>query len=125
MSTKIKGTMVGLSLGILLGTAPMAVTTIWAQGVFSQPVPPTASSTINRSLPGARDGLLTKFTGQSVEINGISYALAPGYQLGTDGGRPILLDSLKGNGTHMMVRYWLGSGDTRNQVTQLLVLLPQ
>lgn len=125
MSTKIKGTVVGLSLGILLGTAPLAVTTIWAQGVSSPPVPPTASSTINRSLPGARDGLLTKFTGQSVEIDGITYALAPDCRLGTDGGRPIPLDSLKGNRLHMMVRYWLGSGDTRNQVTQLLMLLPQ
>jgi hypothetical protein len=125
MSTKLKGTMVGLSLGILLGTAPLAVMTIGAQGVSSPPVPPTASSTINRSLPGARDGLLTKYTGQSVVINGISYTLAPGCQVGTDGGSPYLLDSLKGNSISLVVRYWLGSGDTHNQVTQLLVRLPQ
>jgi len=77
-------------------------------------------SPINPSLPGAKTGTLTLVKGTTVQINGKTYTLAVGALIQDPGGTPVLVP----NGRHRLaVRYWLGTGQTQTQITQMIVEL--
>jgi hypothetical protein len=65
--------------------------------------------------------MLTQIMGETVRIDGMTYRLAPGYVLAFENGLPFPQAGFQGKTVNFPVRYWLGSGGTRNQVTQLLV----
>ncbi len=79
---------------------------------------PVRPPKINPSLSGAHTGTLTLVKGTTVRINGKTYTLAVDALIQDPGGTPMQVR----NGRHRIsVRYWLGTGQTQTQITQMIV----
>ena len=130
MTGKITRTsMLGAScVGILIGAAallwsPMAE----AQGTFS-PAPqaqPSQPAKIDRSLPGSRNGVLTKAKEGTLWIDRASYGLAPNALVEKRTGAPLRINDYQWDGVAYNVQYWLGTGSADRQITQLIINFPE
>ncbi len=75
---------------------------------------------IDPSSPGVQTGTLTLVKGTIMQINGKTYSLAVGANIQDPGGTTVQIP----NGRHRLaVRYWLGTGQTQRQITQMIVEL--
>ncbi len=105
------------SLIVVLPTISLSDRAAWADSpsANSAPVRPPQ---INPSLPGVQIGTLTLVKGTTVRINGKTYTLAVGALIQDPAGTPMQVP----NGRHRIsVRYWLGTGPTQTQITQMIV----
>jgi hypothetical protein len=101
----------------LLAAGPLSAPA-WAQGGTVSQSP---ASKINPTLPGSNTGTLTKVTDGAVRIDRSHYALAPGALIEDFYGNPVQLIEYVGNAVEIPVRYWLGTGETRNQIVQMIL----
>jgi hypothetical protein len=102
----------------LLAAGPLSSPPAWAQGgTVSQ----TPAAKINPALPGSNTGTLLKATDGAVRIDRSHYALAPGALIEDFYGNPVPLLEYVGNAVEIPVRYWLGTGETRNQIVQMIL----
>jgi hypothetical protein len=107
------------SLIVVLPAISLGDRAAWADTppANSAPVRPPK---INPSLPGAQTGTLALVKGNTVQINGKKYTLAVGALIQDSAGTPTQVP----NGRHRLsVRYWLGTGQTQTQITQMIVEL--
>jgi hypothetical protein len=121
--------MLGTScIGLLLGAAVLMWSPLAeAQGTFSPvpQVPPTQTAKIDRSLPGSRNGVLTKAKGGTVWIDRASYGLAPNALVENQSGSPLQLYDYQWDSVEYNVQYWLGTGLADRQITQLIIIFPE
>lgn len=102
----------------LLAAGPLSSPPAWAQeGTGSQ----APAAKVNLALPGSNTGTLLKATGGTVRIDRSQYALAPGALIEDSYGNPVQLIEYVGNAVEIPVRYWLGTGETRNQIVQMIL----
>lgn len=102
----------------LLAAGPLSSPPAWAQeGTVSQ----APAAKISLALPGSNTGTLLKATGGTVRIDRSQYALAPGALVEDSHGNPFPLREYAWNAVEIPVRYWLGTGETRNQVVQMIL----
>lgn len=102
----------------ILAAGPLSSPPAWAQeGTVSQ----ASATKINLALPGSHTGTLLKATGGAVRIDRSQYALAPGALIEDSYGNPVQLIEYAGNALEIPVRYWLGTGETRNQIFQMIL----
>ena len=102
----------------LLVAGPLPSPPAWAQGGTVSQVPPAK---INPSLPGSNTGMFLKATDGAVRIDRSHYGLAPGALIEDSHGNPVQLIEYVGNAVEIPVRYWLGTGETRNQIVQMIL----
>jgi len=78
---------------------------------------------INRSLPGGKNGKVTKMSKTAVVIDTVAYDLAPTVRIEMQTGNPLPVTSTWSKLLHypVPVRYWA----TGNQVTQMILTLPE
>lgn len=92
---------------------------VWAQGL-----PPTLA-TVDRSRSGSHTGVLTRARGRTVQIDKNIYPLATAILIEDRKGMPISLEELRGfswnTGLEVMITYW----SSLNEVTQIIVTLPE
>jgi hypothetical protein len=141
MNTNIRQCFTG-TFGIILGVGlcgllldPLAGTMRLSYADSPPPPSPSASvvSKINRALPGAHTGMLLMVKDNTVQINGLSYQLAPGVLIETlppgvliEARTGLLLPVSEGWEKRFHypfpVQYWIGPGQTR--ISQLILSLP-
>ena len=109
----------GMLAGLLLLGAD-ASSTAWAEETTQAQV-----SRINQSLAGARSGILMQATGSMVQIDGTNYVLAAQAVLEDVRGNPLEPANLIYEGGVVSVQFWLGTGPTDKQITQMLVIFPR
>jgi len=90
----------------------------WAQGGTVSQAP---AAKINPALPGSNTGTLLKATDGAVRIDRSHYALAPGALIEDHRGNPVPLREYVWDAVEIPVRYWLGTGETRNQIIQMIL----
>lgn len=118
MSRKTGCWSIAVSLCVGLAVAgPLSVSAL-AQGGTASQVP---AAKINPALPGSNTGTLLKATGGTVRIERFHYALAPGALIEDSYGNPFPLREYTWNAVEIPVRYWLGTGETRNQIVQMIL----
>jgi hypothetical protein len=106
----------------LLAAGPLSSPPAWAQeGTVSQ----APAAKINLALPGSNTGTLLKATGGTVRIDRSHYTLAPGALIEDSGGNPVPLREYVWDAVEIPVQYWLGTGETRNQIIQMILTLAQ
>jgi hypothetical protein len=119
----------GLSCaGVLVGTAPGgAPSVVLAQGAFSTAtqVQQTQPGKIDRTLSGSRTGVLTKARNGTFWVDRDRYVLASGALIEDANGNPLEAQEMQGSELNVPVQYWVGTGETRNQITQLIVTLSE
>jgi hypothetical protein len=78
---------------------------------------------INRSLPGGKNGKITRMSKTAVEIDTVAYVLAPTVRIEMQTGAPLPVSSTWSKLLHypVPVRYWA----TGNQITQMILTLPE
>ena len=78
---------------------------------------------INRSLPGGKNGKVTRMSKTAVEIDKVPYILAPTVRIEMQTGAPLPVTSTWSKLLHypVPVRYWA----TGDQVTQMILTLPE
>jgi len=126
------------TLSVLLGAGlwglllePMAGGITLSYADSSQP--PSHLSKINRALPGAQTGMLLMVKDNTVQINGLSYPLAPGVLIETlppgvviESQRGLLMPVSEGWEKRFQypfpVQYWLGPG--QSGITQMIMSVP-
>lgn len=90
----------------------------WAQGGTVSQAP---AAKINPALPGSNTGTLLKAGDGAVRIDRSHYALAPGALIEDHRGNPVPLREYVWDAVEIPVRYWLGTGETRNQIIQMIL----
>ena len=119
--------------GLLLDPMGGAITLSYADSPQRPSQAPSLVSKINRTLPGAHTGMLLLVKGNTVQINGVNYALAPGALIETvppgvviETHSGLLSPVSEGWEKHLQypfpVQYWLGPGQT--SITQMIMSLP-
>jgi hypothetical protein len=106
-------------LTVLLG--PFAGAVSLSEAGYPQP-PSLNNSRINRSLPGARTGVLKMMTDTTAQIDNVSYPLARGIVIETQTGSalPLSTEWQKILRHPLRVQYWLG----QTGINQMIVYLP-
>lgn len=101
------------------GHGQLLSTSAWAQ------VPQTSPTKIDRSLPGSRLGQMTKAQRGTVVIDRTTYALAPQVLIEERSGMSLTPQDLQWWEGEFDVQYWIGTGELRNQIIQMIVAYPQ
>lgn len=101
----------------LLAAEPLSAPA-WAQGGAVSQAP---AAKINHALPGSNTGTLLKAVGGAVRIDRSRYALAPGALIEDHRGHPVPLREYVWDTVEIPVLYWLGTGETRNQIIQMIL----
>jgi hypothetical protein len=111
---------------VLALTAVSGVVPAWAQSKGGAPVEQLELPMVNQALPGARLGILTNTAKGTVRIGRDTYTLPPDVILEDDKGNSLTWkDLVVFNGFDQVVKYWLGTGPTNNQITQMIVQFPR
>ena len=106
-----------VAAGLLIGAASLTLSpAAWGQQADTPRV--------DRSLPGARAGVMTETRGNTLRIDGYSYELSPSALIESAKGK--MLDSralARLSGIDTEVQYW--TGPSVRQITQIVVTLPE
>jgi hypothetical protein len=119
--------------GLLLDPMGGAITLSYADTPQPPSRAPSVVSKINRTLPGAHSGMLLMVKGNTVQISGVNYPLAPGVLIETvppgvviETYTGLLSPVSEGWEKHLQypfpVQYWLGPGQTG--ITQMILSVP-
>jgi hypothetical protein len=114
------GLLLGAGLGPMWSPGLTGPERAWAQGAAQ-----AQSSKINRDLPGSRTGILTMAKGDTVRIDRATYKVAPDALIEEAGGAPLSLQSVVWVDVELPVRYWVGTAQASNQITQMIVTLAE
>lgn len=90
-------------------------------GAWAEETAQAQASQINQSLAGARTGMLTHANGSTVRIDNTNYALAAQAVLEDAHGNLLAPADLVFEGGGVSVQFWLGTGPTKKQITQMVV----
>ena len=118
----------GATAGFLIGAASLAWSpAAWGQGASPAPlqVQEAPFRSMDRSLEGMRQGLLTRANNGVISIDRSTYTLAAGALIETKSGKPLSANMLKLEDVHYPVTYWLGTDSTDKQITQLIIYFPE
>jgi hypothetical protein len=86
---------------------------------------PFSPTSINRSMPGARTGILTNAQESVVQINRDMYRLAPMALVEDKHGTPLSVHDLKWQDVEFRVQYWTANELGPNYITQLVINFPE
>lgn len=114
--------MAGLALAV---GAAVGLPVAWAQSAPSTVPQVLRLPPIDRSLPGAKQGLLTSAKGTTMVIDRDDYVLALGAALETQHGAPVMLQRVPADNVEYRVQYWLGTGIANKQITQMIIFFPE
>ena len=120
MTGKIASMLGASCVGILLGAAALLWTPVaWGEGASSDlQVEPRS---MDRSLEGIRNGVLTKAKDGTVWIDGKAYTLAVDALVENRTGRRLQVKGLRLDDVQFSVEYWLDG----NQITQTVINFPE
>ena len=109
--------------GVLAGglTGDPAANLFGGQSAWAQGNAPSLLSKINRTYSGSRTGVLTTAKGGTVRIDKSQYRVAAGALIEDAHGNPLPLHEYAWDGVEIPVQYWLGSGETENQIVQMIL----
>jgi hypothetical protein len=112
-----------LVLGIAGLSALLTLFTPTRLHATSESSPQANTMKINRSLPGGKNGTITRMSKTAVEIDTVAYVLAPTVRIEMQTGAPLPVSSTWSKLLHypVPVRYWA----TGNQITQMILTLPE
>lgn len=111
----------GLFIGVVSLTWAPAV---WGQGADTQ-VQQGEPRSMDRSLPGKRQGVLTRARDGVASIDRSVYALAADAVIQSRVGKPFQANSLRLDSVEYRVDYWLGTDSASRQIVQLIIYFPE
>ncbi len=113
--------------GLFIGTVTLAWAPVaWGQGVSPAPlqVQEAPPRSMDRSLPGKRQGVLTRAKDGTVTIERSVYAFAADAVIQAQSGRPFQANSLRLDGVEYRVDYWMGTDSADRQIVQMVIYFP-
>ena len=113
--------------GLFIGAASLAwAPAVWGQGALPvQQVQQDEPRTMDKSLPGKRQGTLTRARDGVVSIDRTVYTLAADAVIQSRVGKPFQAGSLRLDGVEYPVDYWMGTDSASRQIVQLIIYFPE